>query len=351
MMGKRDIKITCKGFILLTLALLLFSGLAVKVHAETRKELQNLVLGLETEKQICNDYLTSLKNELPNDVYVQNLTVKDISVEEYYGTYQGCEAVFMSVKGLEDTDDEVEIKIAGYTFKFGAGSSVNRFLLHKESEFITVNEAYKEKILTTKDVYQIGINRGDIITPEELPYKDVKSDSGWYFEYVYDAYIKNLMTGLNAVTFEPEGALSRAQFVVVLHRIEEEPDAIYQDIFPDVADGSWFTNAILWASQNEIVTGYSNTKLFGPADKITREQMAVMMYRYAKYKGYDVSQKADLKKYQDSPKITAFAQEAMEWAVGVGIMEGKNDETLLDPQGNANRAECAAIISRFTNLY
>ena len=111
-----------------------------------------------------------------------------------------------------------------------------------------------------------------------------------------------------------------------------------------------YTEAILWANKNKIVTGYANGR-FGPADLITREQMAVMMYRYAKTKGYDTQARAELSGYNDVSLVSAFAKEAMEWCVAEGIISGKDYGTRLDPQANAARAECAAIIARFVKKY
>ena len=125
----------------------------------------------------------------------------------------------------------------------------------------------------------------------------------------------------------------------------------YEAKFPDVKEDVWYTDAILWASEQKIVTGYTNTGCFGPADNINREQMATMMYRYAKSKGYDVSNKTDFSKYADAGKVSAYADEAMQWAVGNGIITGKNNGTVLDPQGNATRAECATIMMRFMEKY
>ena len=112
----------------------------------------------------------------------------------------------------------------------------------------------------------------------------------------------------------------------------------------------WYTSPILWAAKEGVVTGYENGN-FGPADRITREQMAVMMYRYANAKGYDTEYKADFSRYQDSVYVSSFAQDAMCWAVGNGIITGTDHGTRLNPQGYANRAECATIIMRFCEMY
>ena len=125
----------------------------------------------------------------------------------------------------------------------------------------------------------------------------------------------------------------------------------YEEKFADVAEGQWYTDAVLWANEKGIATGYADSKLFGPADPISREQAAVMLYRYAKSKGYDVSEKADLTSYEDAADIQIYAKEAMEWAVSAGIIKGKDGQSILAPQGNTNRAESASVISRFMQKY
>ena len=133
--------------------------------------------------------------------------------------------------------------------------------------------------------------------------------------------------------------------------MNDEPKVEYSNRFPDVPDKQWFTNAILWANDIGVVNGYTDTGLFGTGDMINREQMAVMMYRYANYMKYDTSQKADFSKFQDADSVNEFAKEAMQWAVGSGIISGADGGTKLNPQGNANRAECATIIMRFCEKY
>ena len=183
-------------------------------------------------------------------------------------------------------------------------------------------------------------------TSEPLPFHDVGSID-WFYESVKYVYDNGLMTGLNETTFGPYENLARAQFAVILHRVNGSPDMEYTNKFPDVADNQWYTDAILWANEAGVVGGYTDTGKFGPGDNINREQMAVMMYRYANYLGYDTSARADISKYTDAGNVNEFAKEAMSWAVGEGIITGKYNETQLDPQGNASRAECATIIMRF----
>lgn len=215
-------------------------------------------------------------------------------------------------------------------------SEVDMSLL-KQKQTVTIS--YKGKSTTV-----------DIMLHEPMPFGDVSPES-WYYDYVEEVYYNEIMTGLDGTTFGPEQNLARAQFAVILHRLMDVPEVEYKAVFPDVKDGEWYTDAILWASENKIVTGYSDTGNFGPGDNINREQMAVMMYRFAKFLQEDVSQTADYSRFSDAGYVNEFAQEAMSWAVGMEIISGKDDGTRLDPQGNASRAECATIIMRFLEKY
>lgn len=195
-----------------------------------------------------------------------------------------------------------------------------------------------------KIIFQLRAE-GDV----ELPYIDVAEDD-WHYEAVKYAFEKGIMTGINDTTFAPDDNLARAQFAVILHRMNGTPAVEYTDRFHDVAEDVWYTDAILWAADKGVVTGYSNGN-FGPSDHINREQMALMMYRYAKDQGYSLDGAADFSQYQDASYVSDFAQEAMAWAVGNGIITGKYNETQLDPQGNATRAECATIMMRFLEKF
>lgn len=193
------------------------------------------------------------------------------------------------------------------------------------------------------------------ISPTEIElimaFDDVREGSDWYFPYVKYVFENQIMTGLNDIIFGANEKLARAQFAVILHRMNEKPEIAYADKFPDVKEGEWYTDAVLWANSIGVIRGYTNNGLFGTADHITREQMAVMMHRYAQCKGYDTSKTADFSRFEDASRVSGFAKEAMSWAVGTGIITGKDNNTKLDPQGNATRAECATIIQRFMQKY
>lgn len=184
---------------------------------------------------------------------------------------------------------------------------------------------------------------------QTLPFADVTPED-WFYDAVRYVYENGIMTGIQPTVFDTAAELSRAQFTVTLYRMNGQPEITNKNIFADVPDGTWYTDAVLWANSVGIVNGY-RTGDFGPADSITREQMAVMMYRYAGYKGYDTEEKGELSQFQDGSEVSAFAEEAMKWAVGNHLISGKENQTKIDPQGNTNRAECAAIIMRFMKTF
>ena len=178
----------------------------------------------------------------------------------------------------------------------------------------------------------------------ELPFTDVPEDE-WYYDAVAYAYENGWMNGTTSTTFAPGLTTSRAMIVTILHRIEGLPSIQESSAFLDVPLDAWYADAVAWAAEHGIVEGYSDTA-FGPNDPITREQMAAILYRYAQYKGYDVSAKADLNKFTDADEISNYALEALQWANAEGLINGKGDG-VLDPKGQATRAEAAVILMRF----
>ena len=178
----------------------------------------------------------------------------------------------------------------------------------------------------------------------DLPFSDV-TESDWFYDAVTYAYENGLMDGVGAGLFAPNSETTRAQLVTILHRLAGQPVPSGDSGFSDVETGTWYTDAVAWAAQNGIVNGVSDTQ-FAPGDDITREQLAVILYRYATYQGYDVSQRADLSGFVDAGTINTYAQEALSWASAQGLVLGFEDDSLR-PQGNASRAQIAAVLMRF----
>ena len=182
------------------------------------------------------------------------------------------------------------------------------------------------------------------VTPEKLPFTDV-ADNAWYHDAVEYVYDKGVMSGVSADAFAPNQKLSRAMVAQILYGLEGKP-ASGEQTFTDVKDGQWFAKAVNWAAKEGLVSGYGDGT-FGPDDNVTREQLAAILRGYAKYKGGDAAQGSlVVNGFRDGESISAWALEAMNWAVNVQLMTGKGGNT-LDPQGNATRAEVAQMLMNF----
>ena len=177
-------------------------------------------------------------------------------------------------------------------------------------------------------------------------FSDVKQ-SDWYYNAVKYMKDNRYMSGTTEATYSPSSKLTRGMLVTILHNMEGKPKATGTSKFSDVQNKNmYYYSAVLWASNNKIVNGYSNGK-FGADDNITREQLAVMLSNYCKYKGKYKATNANYSKFSDSGKISGFAKTGMNWAVANNIVNGSNGK--LNPQGTANRAEAAAMIYNYCN--
>ena len=172
--------------------------------------------------------------------------------------------------------------------------------------------------------------------------------NSWYAEHVDKVYDKGLMNGTGEHTFAPNANVTRAMAATVLYRIAGSPEVEEESPFNDVPEGKYYTNAVIWAQQNEVVNGYPDGT-FRPNDNITREQLAAILYRYAKAGGNAQESDADLSAFPDSGKVHSYAAEAMGWAVGAGLINGvgSGGQSWLQPANNATRAQFATIISRY----
>ena len=181
----------------------------------------------------------------------------------------------------------------------------------------------------------------------DLPFTDLAANA-WYTDAVAYVYRHDIMEGMSATTFQPNGTLSRAMAVQIFYNLEGQPDISGENLgypYEDVNAEEWYGNAVYWARITGVATGYGDGT-FQPTDSITRQEFAQMLYNYAKYKGYDLTAKGDLSTFPDGSEVQEWALPAMTWANGNALINGHDDGT-LEPGGTTTRAQAASILMRF----
>ena len=214
------------------------------------------------------------------------------------------------------------------------------------SNYIDLTQAGNKSAIQVFKNKKVEINTQNQGT--KLSFKDVPENE-WYYEAVKYVYEKKIILGYNTTTFAPDDKITRGMLVTILYRMEGSPKVTAVSKFSDVQNTKeYYYNAVNWAVANNIVSGYSDSKnkgKFGPDDNITREQLAVILWKYSKYKGKFRVVKTDFSKFTDSAKISEYAKNGMNWALGVEVMHGSGGK--LNPQGTASRAEAAAMLSNY----
>ena len=207
---------------------------------------------------------------------------------------------------------------------------------------------------TTAKTYTVTVSTASLPIPvkpatdntkpaSRLPFTDV-STSDWFYDDVKFVYENGLFSGTDSRSFSPSASMTRAMLVTVLYRLEGEPAVTGISSFVDVKSGAYYEKAVIWAAANGIVTGTSSTS-FSPDAKVTREQLAAILYRYAQYKKLDTSASAKLNSFSDAGQVSGYANAALGWAVAEGLVNGASGK--LMPKGYATRAQVAAIFHRF----
>ena len=227
-----------------------------------------------------------------------------------------------------------------FTITADEGYCISNVLVDGESvgavgsyTFSNVSAAHTIKAVFTKET-----------TGWTNPFDDV-NESDWFYDAVKYVAETGLMNGTSGTSFGPNLSTTRGMIVTILWRLENKPEAVDSSSFSDVAVGEYYANAVAWAEANGIVLGY-DADTYGSDDPITREQLAAILYRYAKYKGYDVTATNDLSAFTDSANISTYALPAIKWAVAEALVSGNPDAT-LSPNGKATRAQVAMILMRF----
>lgn len=258
-----------------------------------------------------------------------------------------------ALKEAETAKALVDAQIAGKK-EIGAYKDLKNYRPTQQEVLNGIVDAAYEAIEAAKSTEEVTTAVAEakaavdaVKTAEEMkvPYEDVKSRR-WYYDAVSYCYQNHLMNGVSETAFAPCENLTRAQFAVILYRMAGEPELLAETSFQDVTGTEWYAKAVLWAANAGVVSGYADGT-YGADDPITREQIAVMMYRYGQYLQEDTSVEGQMPEFADKDQMGSYAADAVCWAVDRGILNGKEDGKILDPKGNTTRAEAAAIIERF----
>ncbi|MCI6552189.1 MAG: chitobiase/beta-hexosaminidase C-terminal domain-containing protein [Lachnospiraceae bacterium] len=310
----------------------------------------------------------------------ESMTIRAIAVKEGMGNSAVAEAAYVirtmssetaatpvfSVKAGTYTEAitvEISTSTEGAAIYYTTDGSTPTVGSTRYAKAVTVDRTMTIKAIAVKEGMKNSRVAAAAYTikesaPVQKPwiFTDVNETAGnWKYEsvkYVYNNEIMGAISGTRE--FQPDRPLSRSMFATVLYRMAGEPEVAFEDKFTDVPAGKWYSNAIIWAYKNKIVAGYMNGS-FGIDDNITREQIAKMLFEYAKVSKYDISERNDLGSFTDKASVSGWAVEYMQWATAVKMITGKpNDDQKtyrMDPQGAATRAECAAMLTRFAEKY
>ena len=289
-----------------------------------------------------------------------DVTVRDASGETVLSIEDGVVTTYAAgVSGAVSGDKKVLALSGGpydlSIFGTGEGTMDVSFTAYSSTGRILKQSSYQSLPLTDGSYYEANLTLENTSAPsftlsedenaagDAFPFTDVPT-SAWFYDSVRNVYENYIMNGVSPTLFQPNGTMSRAMVATVLWRLEGEPEMDDTSVFTDVPRGQWYTQAITWAYEQGIITGYGGGR-FGPQDNVTRQQLAAMLFRYAKTMDLDGGERASLSTYRDQGQVADWAREAFAWAVAKGHINGTSPTT-LSPTGTATRAQCAAILTR-----
>lgn len=240
------------------------------------------------------------------------------------------------------SDNHLDLIVSDTCFTWSVSDELGEF---DEMGVFTAGEEYGEGEITV----QVGENITTIALEIAYPagiYEDVAEDS-WYYDAVLNMGKRGLVSGVSDTEFAPDSSMTRAMFVTVLHRMAGSPTPETENSFADIESGKWYSDAVSWASENGLVTGYDETT-FGINDSISREQMATLLMRYAVYNGEEIESSDAINTLTDSDLVQDYAKDAVSWAVSAGLITGMGDGSFA-PQDTATRAQTAVLLSRYVD--
>ena len=246
------------------------------------------------------------------------------------------------------SDDIIVVKNGNVDLSATANKTVKVMNGTKNNINVTINGVSRTigENKTETFVYTSG-GGGTPSEPEEptWPFTDVTEGEDWFYDAVAYVYENGIMAGTDETIFDPYMELDRAMAAQLFYNLEGKPAVTGDSAFTDVTSGHWAVDAITWAAQNDIVAGIGGD-LYDPDSNVTREQFAVMLYKYARFKGYDLTATGDLTQFPDAGSISSWAETALSWANGKGLINGHENGT-IDPKGSTIRAQAASIMANF----
>ena len=312
-------------------------GGIVDIPNETLSSIAKQATGANLEITVTQKSVDSVKGKLP-DTQLSGAVIVEVSVASggQNITEFGGESITISIPvgSVFTADKSYKVIVIGTDDK--VETIIGKCVRRNGKLFVEFDITHLSTFVVTTTTELV-----------EMTFTDVNSNA-WYYDAVKYAFDNGLMNGTGATTFEPNTNLTRAMLVTVLYRYEGEPAVTASNPFSDVVAGQWYTDAVIWASENKIVEGYGDG-VFGTTDNITREQVATILLRYAKFKNIDTSATADLSAYTDVNEIASWALDAMKWT-GEGLITGRT-ATELAPKGETTRAEVATVLMRFIEEY
>ena len=307
-------------------------------HPQVTMTSYELEDGDEIVVHYCDDFTQEEHEGAP--YYQRWLEALDISPKAYVRSILN---KIVTIEGEGEVKPELKSSHIGKNVKFTFTPAENWKIkaVYVDGKDMGAIEAYTYKALTLNTRIKVVFAQDGAL---QMNFKDV-SEADWFYEDVYFVASNGLFNGTDEYTFSPDAPMTRTMLVTVLYRLEGQPPAYGRSSFSDVRADQWYSDAVVWATNVGVVEGYSNG-LFGTNDNVTREQMAAILYRYAKYKGYDISDSNSLVAYSDYKEISAYALKALQWSNAEGLITGRGNG-ILAPTGTATRAEVAAIFHRF----
>ncbi len=318
---------------------------------------------IEESGKTMYDFSDFEKNEINLSDFEYCPVIFDVTPDSCIVSIEGVTAIYANYFDLAEGQYEYVAKATGYVAEKGKievseqdegthnVKNVEISLSRKndrDSGSISVSPKDESGQADTQVPEKTEQSTTETIVFDDNTFPDVCSGD-WYYPAVKYVYQNNLFKGTDS-GFEPQSQMTRAMLVTVLHRYDDNPQFSVIKGFDDVGADMWYAQSVGWAAENGIVNGYSDNS-FAPDESITREQLAVILYRYAQYKGYDLTVKsnADISGYKDADSISDYARDAIYYAVSSGVISGKTEDTIA-PGESATRAEVATMIMRFAEV-